>query len=164
MSTYSGYHEAYVEGTVLSSNPVGLIVVMYEAAIASARCARSCLNSGDLNGSSAAIAKCSRILTQLSLSLNHQKGGEISQNLKGLYAYMLRQLSEARTSHKSERISEVEQLLSTLLEGWSALAPSDVSADISPEPVFSNPSNENAGNRYADYFAGADESGVAVTF
>lgn len=164
MASYSGYHEAYVEGTVLSGNPVHLVVVLYEAAIASARDARSCLNGGNLTGSSSAIAKCSRILTQLSLSLNFQKGGEISQNLKRLYTYMLRRLSEAHASHKAEGISEVETLLSTLLEGWSALAPPDVSADVSPEPVFSSGSNENATNPYGDYFAGAEESGVAVTF
>jgi flagellar protein FliS len=164
LSSYSGYHEAYIEGTVLSSNPVHLVVVLYEAAIASTRDARSCLNGGNLTGASAAIAKCSRILTQLSLSLNFQKGGEISQNLKRLYTYMQQRLSEAHASHKAEGISEVEKLLSTLLEGWSALAPRDVSADVSSEPVFSSLSNENATNRYGDYFAGAEESVIAVTF
>jgi len=167
LSTYSGYHEAYVEGTVLNSNPIHLVVVLYEAAIASARSARACLTHGNLTGCSAAIARCSKILTQLSVSLNYEKGGEISHNLKRLYSYMQRRLSEAHNSKQSAGISEVEQLLSTLLEGWSALKLTDVPADSSRDfPIASHDvaCREIAINPYGDYFAAAEESGVAVTF
>jgi flagellar secretion chaperone FliS len=163
LSGYTRYHEAYVEGSVLSGNPIHLVVLLYEGAIAAARDAKYHFDAGNRNAGSAAISKCSRIITQLSLSLDHQNGGEISQNLKRLYAYIQRQLSEAHASHKSERLTEVEQLLSTLLEAWSVLAAYEASA-CAPEAGRSNASKADAVSWYGDYFGGAEESELAVTF
>ncbi len=155
LSGYTRYHEAYVEGSVLSGNPMHLVVLMYEAAIASACDARHEFDAGNRNAGSSAVSKCSRIISQLSLSLDHQRGAEISQNLKRLYAYMQQRLSEAHASFKGERLSEVEQLLSTLLEAWSALA---------SQPAYSNNSREDSASAYGDYFAGSEEPELAVTF
>jgi flagellar protein FliS len=55
-------------------------------------------------------------------SLDHEKGGEVSQNLKRLYSYMQGRLLEAHAKKAEEPIAEVEQLLSTLLEGWQGVA------------------------------------------
>jgi flagellar protein FliS len=136
---------------------------MYQAAIASARDARHEFDASNRNAGSSAISKCSRIIAQLSLSLDHQKGGEISQNLKRLYTYMQRQLSEAHASHKNEKLFEVERLLSTLLEAWSAVASSEASASA-PEAARSNPSDGDSACGYGDYFEGCEEPEMAVTF
>lgn len=152
-----------MEGSVLSGNPIHLVVLMYEAAVASARDARHEFDAGHRNAGSSAVSKCSRIITQLSLSLNHQKGGEISQNLKRLYAYMQRQLSEAHASYRSDKLAEVERLLSTLLEAWSALASSEASVSAL-EAASSYISNGDSACAYGDYFAGWENPELAVTF
>ena len=58
------------------------------------------------------------IVTELSLSLNHQDGGEISRNLAELYGYVERLLIQANVEQCEPPLAEAERLLSTLLEGW----------------------------------------------
>jgi flagellin-specific chaperone FliS len=56
--------------------------------------------------------------------LDHERGGEISQNLKRLYSYMQMQLLTAHARQSAEPIAEVASLLETLLDGWRTAAKS----------------------------------------
>ena len=58
---------------------------------------------------------------ELTGSLDHQNGGEISQRLMGLYDYIQRRLIEANFRQSDESLVEVLGLLSTILEGWDGL-------------------------------------------
>jgi len=60
------------------------------------------------------------ILRELSRSLDPQY--EISRPLRELYAYMQTQLLTANSRQMEPPLAEVEQLLSTLLDGWKAAA------------------------------------------
>jgi flagellar protein FliS len=48
-------------------------------------------------------------------------GGEIAMNLRRLYCFMERQLSEANRQKDPEKIREVIKLLEELNEGWKAI-------------------------------------------
>jgi flagellar biosynthetic protein FliS len=74
------------------------------------------------------------ILRELSQSLDPQYK-EISGPLRNLYAYMQTCLLAANTKQIDPPLAEVEQLLSTLLEGWKTAAP--ISTDSTGEPYQS---------------------------
>ena len=114
--------QAYVEGTVLSGNPLEMVVALYEGAIEAVRRARNCLVSGDIWGRAKAISKAVEILTELLISLDHTRGGEVSQNLKRLYSYMQCRLLDAHALKSEEHLSEVERLLLKMVEGWRGAA------------------------------------------
>jgi flagellar secretion chaperone FliS len=114
--------QAYVEGTVLSGNPLEMVDALYEGAIEAVGRARNCLVSGDIWGRAKAISKAVKILTELLVSLDHSRGGEISQNLKRLYSYMQCRLLDAHTLKSEEHLNEVERLLQRILEGWRGAA------------------------------------------
>jgi flagellar secretion chaperone FliS len=118
LSDYNPYH-AYVEGSVSSQHPVRLVVALYEGALEATRNAGRCLEKGDIWGRSKAVNKALAILTELLLSLDYEKGGEISLSLKRLYGYMQTKLIEAHARQTAEPLREVETLLGTLAEGWS---------------------------------------------
>jgi flagellar protein FliS len=122
MTNYDDPYRAYVEGSVFSSDPVRLVVALYEGAADAARQARQCLETGDIWGRSKAVSKAVNILTELITSLDHSKGGEISVNLAGLYNYMQRKLMEGHASKSAGAFGEVEKLLKTLLEAWYVVA------------------------------------------
>ena len=67
-------------------------------------------------GRGRAINKANAIITELLISLDDERGGEISKNLKRLYCYMQTQLSKAHVKQLAEPIVEVAALLTTLLE------------------------------------------------
>lgn len=118
MSDYNPY-QAYVEGSVSSQHPVRLVVALYEGALEATRNAGRCLEKGDIWGRSKAVNKALAILTELLVSLDYEKGGEISLSLKRLYGYMQTRLIEAHARQAAESFREVEKLLGTLVEGWS---------------------------------------------
>lgn len=115
------YH-AYLDNNVASGNPVGLVTALYEGAIKAVQEARHCLEAGDIWGRSKAISKAVDILTELILSLDHEKGGDLSARLKELYGYMQHRLLGAHATQEDEPMAEVVGLLTNLLDGWYKVA------------------------------------------
>ena len=111
------YH-AYLDNNIASENPVSLVTALYEGAIKAVQQARRCLETEDIWGRSKAISRAVDILTELVLSLNHEKGGDLSKRLKDLYGYMQTRLLAAHASQEDEPMAEVIGLLTTLLDGW----------------------------------------------
>jgi flagellar protein FliS len=113
----NGY-ELYQEARIESADPIELVALLYDGAIDAVRRARFCLAQGDIEGRGRAISKTAAIILELSGSLDHQSGGELSQRLADLYAYIQQRLSEAHLKQKDEPLAESERLLTTLSEGW----------------------------------------------
>ncbi len=111
-------YQTYIDNRVVGSNPLQLVVAMYERAIECTQEARSCLESGDVRGRARAISKSVNILAELIASLNAEVGSAIGQNLDRLYHYMQRRLQEAHLKKSSHALTEVEGLLKNLLTAW----------------------------------------------
>ena len=113
------YQES-LDDEVLTADPVRLIQMLYRGAIDSIITARRYLKLGDIRARSRAISKAMAIVTELSLSLNHTKGGDLSQNLADLYAYAEKLLIQANWEQRDMPLAEAQRLLSTLLEAWES--------------------------------------------
>ena len=111
-------YQNYFEDDVAEANPLKLVELLYRGALDSIAAARRYLRLGDIRARSRAISKAMAIVTELSLSLNHTTGGDVSKNLAELYAYAEKLLIQANVEQSDPPLSEVERLLSTLLEGW----------------------------------------------
>ena len=114
-------HDAYLESRVLSADPVELVRLLYQAATAAVRDARRYLAEGDIAARSRAISKAFDVLMELTVSLDHTRGGEISLRLAQLYDYMQRRLTEANLTQADAPLAEVAGLLATLEEAWSGI-------------------------------------------
>jgi flagellar protein FliS len=115
------WRDVYLESRVLSADPVELISILYQFALDSVREARTCLAKGDIAQRSAAISKVTRALLELTASLNHEAGQEMSRNLADLYQYMQGRLLEANLKQNDEPLAETQQLLTTLLDAWKGV-------------------------------------------
>jgi flagellar protein FliS len=115
--------DAYLESKVLSADPVGLIGVLYEAAIDSVCDAREYLTAKDIAARSKAICKAVQIVDHLNASLDHGAGGDIARNLASLYVYIRQRLLDANLSQTEEPLTEVLRLLTTLAEAWQGIRP-----------------------------------------
>ena len=113
----NGYHNNRDE-EVLSASPIQLVQLLYGGALDAIASARRYLRAGDIRARSRAIAKAMAIVTELSLSLDHQAGGELSQRLAELYGYVETLLIEANTEQADRPLQAAEAVLSTLSEGW----------------------------------------------
>jgi flagellar protein FliS len=122
-------HDTYLESRVLSADPVELVRMLYQGAMAAVRDARRHLAAGEILERSRAISKAAGILMELTGSLDHSGGGEISRNLARLYDYMIRKLVEANLQQTDEPLAESLGLLATLAEAWEGVGTAE------PQPV-----------------------------
>ncbi|HJT87347.1 MAG TPA: flagellar export chaperone FliS [Bryobacteraceae bacterium] len=112
------WREAYLETRVLSADPMELVCLLYQHSIDAVREARRRLAARDIAGRGQSISKAIGILGELTVSLDHGAGGELSRNLERLYAYMIQRLTEANLRQQDGLLAEVESLLATLADAW----------------------------------------------
>ena len=115
-------HNAYLEGRILSSDPLTLVCILYDSALENVRAARESLQAGDVRSRSDSISKVSEVLGVLIESLNLDEGKELGGNLLRLYLYMQGRLLEANLRQSDRCLAEVEGLLTTLSQSWNQLA------------------------------------------
>ena len=113
--------DAYLEGRILSADPLELVRLLYQGCSDAVREARRSLAEGEIASRSRWVSKASDILTELIGSLDRQRGGEIGERLALLYDYMQRRLLEAHLRQADEPLAEVLGLLVTLGEAWAGV-------------------------------------------
>jgi flagellar secretion chaperone FliS len=112
-------YQNYFDEEVLGASPLRLVELLYRGALESIAAARRYLKLGDIRARSRAVNKAVEIVTELSLALNHQAGGELSRTLAELYAYTGKLLLDANSQQVDPPLAEAERLLATLLEAWT---------------------------------------------
>lgn len=112
------YGSDALEMKVLAASPVEIIILLYEGAITALQQAEQAVDTGDLPRKINRLNKALDIIDGLSAALNHEKGGEISANLAGLYDYMKMRLSMANLKNDKAMMAEIRALLSDLHAAW----------------------------------------------
>ncbi|KAF2956830.1 flagellar export chaperone FliS [Marinitoga sp. 38H-ov] len=108
----------YVENMVKTASPAKLVELLYLNAIERLNRAKKYIEEKKIADANNQIIRVEDIIMELNLSLDMEKGGEISKNLRALYTYMYRRLLEANLNKDIEILEEVKSLLNTLLEAW----------------------------------------------
>ncbi|QBG47394.1 flagellar export chaperone FliS [Verrucomicrobia bacterium S94] len=80
-------------------------------------------------------------ITELSVSLNMEQGGEIAENLSRLYDFMINHLSRANVKKELQPVRDVKDMMVDLREAWVQVA--EQAPVLSPEP----PSGSHGGGR-----------------
>jgi flagellar protein FliS len=114
----SSVRNSYLESKILSADAVELVQILYQSALEAVENARRSLKQGEIAARSKQIGRACAILTELTVSLDHNAGGDLSHTLSDLYDYMQRRLIEANFKQIEPPLAEVSKLLATLLEGW----------------------------------------------
>jgi flagellar secretion chaperone FliS len=142
-SAYSNSgHDAYLESRVLTADPIELVNMLYLAGLQAVREARQHLAEHRIAERSRAINQACQIVIELAVSLDHERGGEISQRLALLYDYMQRRLLEANIKQADEPLADVLGLLTTLTEAWAGVRSSEIKSEPAAEIPWSEPAPE----------------------
>lgn len=137
-------YDAYLESRIESADPVQLVRLLYQGAVAAVRDARRHLAEGDIASRSRAVSKAFEILTELTVSLDREGGGDIATRLAQLYDYMQRRLLEANARQQDEPLAEVLGLLTTLAEAWQGIGETSRPAEAAVGAWAQAPSPETA--------------------
>jgi len=113
--------DVYKQTTVTTQNKGRLIVMLYDGAIKFLRQAIRDLEVNDYEAKGRNIGKAQDIIIELNTVLDMDAGGEVAQNLRGLYNFMNRHLSQANVKRDPQMLREVISLLEELNQSWRAI-------------------------------------------
>ena len=113
--------ETYQETAVTTQNKGRLVVMLYDGAIKFLKMAIKEIDAKKPEAKGKYISKAIDILFELNTVLDMEAGGEMATNLRKLYLFMGRHLTEANTTQDIAKIEEVIRLLEELNQSWKAI-------------------------------------------
>ncbi len=116
MRPYQNYRRVEIS----TADPTHIIVLLYEGAIKNLNQAIQ-LHRTEREQALAKLTRTMDIINYLRDSLDHEKGGEIAQNIHRLYDYARDRLNETIIQFSEDPINEVINLLQILVEGWRGI-------------------------------------------
>jgi flagellar secretion chaperone FliS len=117
------WQASYLDTRVLSADPLELVHILYEHTMMMVADARRHLSQGNIAERGHSISRAIAAIDQLNSSLDRVSGGPLVKNLAALYTYMRGRLIAANIRQEDAPLAEVESLLKTLGEAWSAIRP-----------------------------------------
>lgn len=117
MTEHNEPARAYLRNKILNASPMELIIILYEAAIASCTKARELFGPGQRSATCEALIRAQNMIRELRNSLDMTRG-EIAQGLYQLYSFMIQRLVQCNVQRKREYIDEVLHMLTELKQTW----------------------------------------------
>ena len=136
MPINKGY-AAYQNTNIKTASQGKLVVLLYEAAVKNLKNAESLIDEenkikpSNMEKFGKFLQKAQAIITELQVSLDMEKGGEIAKNLMSLYIYFNQELISVNINHDKTKLEYIEQQMSELLKAWK-----EASASASQTPVW----------------------------
>ena len=123
---YTNAISSYKETRVKTASQGQLIIMLYEEAVKNLDRALELLdlntkgkkNPGNIEKISKSILKVQEIITELTVSLDFEQGGEIAKNLFSLYTWFNKELLEANIAQDIHKIAGVRNQINDLKSAW----------------------------------------------
>ncbi|RKX75476.1 MAG: flagellar export chaperone FliS [Spirochaetes bacterium] len=114
---------AYRQTRVKTASQGQLIVMLYNEGLKQLKTAEREFQSSQpkLELVHNAIVKAQDIITELMVSLDFEKGGDIAQNLFHLYMYFNQKLVDVNLSKDASNLHEVYSLMESLRDAWAEI-------------------------------------------
>lgn len=131
---YNQAYNAYRDTNVKTASQGRLVVLLYEGAVKQLTMANSLFDESgkvpvkNIESFGKAILKAQEILTELQVSLDMEKGGEIAKNLMSLYIFFNKELTEINISKDQKRLEPIMNMVTELCESWRQAAASSANA------------------------------------
>ena len=127
---YTNAISSYRETRVKTASQGQLVIMLYDETVKSLDRALELLildaegkkNPSNIEKISKSILKTQEIITELTVSLDFEQGGEIAKNLFSLYTWFNKELLEANISQDVRRITAVRNQLNELRSAWAEIA------------------------------------------
>src|SRR5574344_2488592 len=130
----TGY-KAYKDASVKTASQGKLVVMLYEEAVKQLENSIEMIDDGNkieatkIENFGNALQKVEDIITELEVSLDMERGGEIAKNLMALYIYFNKELLSVTISHDKKKLSFILDMMSQLRDSWITAASSTANTE-----------------------------------
>jgi flagellar protein FliS len=122
------YRAVRSHGLVADASPTRLVQIMFEQILAQLATARGAMGRitenrpvNEVVAKGNAIAKALGLIGQLNGTLDMERGGQVAENLRALYEYMMNRLTLANATNDQSVVAEVAGLISMIKSGWDQI-------------------------------------------
>ena len=122
------YRAVSSHGLVADASPARLVQIMYEEVLTQLIIAQGCMERirgnlplHDVVTKGKALGKAIRLLNQLNVTLDMERGAEVAANLRSLYDYMLARLTLANVTNDATIVGEAIVLVRKIKTGWDGI-------------------------------------------
>ena len=135
---YSNYESAaYKETSITTSSETQLIVMLYEGAIRFLREANDAIGKNNIPAKSNACDRALAIVQHLHLSLDMERGQEISAELERLYSFVISKIVDGSSQLSAKNLDEAIKVLDILRTAWTELAQKEQAEEVPTELLVS---------------------------
>ncbi len=113
--------QAYLKTRVLTASPEELRMMLLEGACKFARQARESLGKKDFEGLFNGTTNCRNIVFELMTTIRDEVNEELAANVRALYAFIYRLLTEASFEKDAVKYDKAIELLDYERETWALL-------------------------------------------
>lgn len=107
----------------MTARPDQLVTMLYDRLLQAIARAKDVLASdGDLSTVHAELVLGQRILVELQVTLDTDRGGDLATNLARLYEYCIEKLVAANTSKNSDELAAAESVVREIRDAWVVAA------------------------------------------
>jgi len=118
----------YRRTQILTASEIQIIVLLYDGAVQALQLAQEGILKNNYGDKARFLGRAIAIVSELSDVLDMEQGKDIALSLRRLYDYMLDEMTQANLRHNGRHLDGPIRCLSTLREGWHALAQQGVMA------------------------------------
>ena len=126
---YTNAISTYKETRVKTASQGQLIIMLYDEAVKHLDRSLDLLdintkgkkNPANIEKISKSILKAQEIITELTVSLDFEQGGDIAKNLFSLYTWFNKELLESNIQQDPHRITAVRNQLNELRSAWTEI-------------------------------------------
>jgi flagellar protein FliS len=122
------YRAVRSHGLVADASPTRLVQIMFEHILSYLATASGCMRRiqdnrplNDVVAKGNAMSKAIALIDQLNGTLDMERGGQIAENLRALYGYMLNRLTLANATNDVSVVTEVVGLVTKIKSGWDQI-------------------------------------------
>ena len=122
------YRAGRSHGLVADASPTRLVQIIFEHILSYLATASGCMQRiqdnrplNDVVAKGNAMSKAIALIDQLNSTLDMERGGQIAENLRALYGYMLNRLTLANATNDVSVVTEVVGLVTKIKSGWDQI-------------------------------------------
>jgi flagellar protein FliS len=106
----------------VSEQNIKNLLMLLDGAVRYTQYARQGIENNDVKISNENISKIISILSQLDAALDKSVGGEIAENLSGLYKFLMNQYTQANLQEDPSLLDDAEKILKDIKEAFDGAA------------------------------------------
>jgi len=111
-------YSTYTQNNVQIESPEKLIEMLYEGILRFCSQAKKAIENNDIEKRVYWINRAIAIFSELIVSLDPERGGEIAYYLEGLYSQQIKFLNECNINNDTKSLEIVMNVTKELLEAW----------------------------------------------